>query len=53
LLQPYPLATLVIGNINFWTVFGIWLSLVLDAWDARGVSRVRRGGLQSALALCP
>ncbi len=29
-LQPFWLSTLVIGNLYFWTVLGVWLGLLLD-----------------------
>src|SRR5262249_47731424 len=53
LFQPYPLATLLIGNLNFWTVFAIWLGLALDAWAARSLSPVGRSGPCESLVACP
>jgi alpha-1,2-mannosyltransferase len=32
--QPFPLATVLIANMYFWTILGIWLGLLLDAWAA-------------------
>jgi hypothetical protein len=47
--QPFPLATVLIGNLYFWTILGIWLGLLLDSWAAR----TPRSAIRASHALSP